>query len=99
MEGEDVLLGYTGSFIGVLLRALIVGFLVGYLFKYHYFCNLGLPFDVEVCSPLAMITFLYALWSEMKTALTDIRKQCGVQDIVRWGRQGKRYWHVHVRRM
>jgi len=30
---------------------------------------------------------------------TDIREQCGVQDIVRWGRQGKRYWYAHVRRM
>jgi len=30
---------------------------------------------------------------------TDIREQCGVQDIVRWGRQRKRYWYAHVRRM
>jgi len=30
---------------------------------------------------------------------TDIREQCEVQDIVRWGRQRKRYWYAHVRRM
>jgi len=30
---------------------------------------------------------------------TDIREQYGVQDIVRWGRQRKRYWYTHVRRM
>jgi len=30
---------------------------------------------------------------------TSIREQCGVQDIVRWGRQRKRYWYDHVRRM
>jgi len=30
---------------------------------------------------------------------TDIREQCGVHDIVRWGRQRKRYWYAHVRRM
>jgi len=30
---------------------------------------------------------------------TNIREQCGVQDIVRWGRQRKRYWYAHVRRM
>jgi len=30
---------------------------------------------------------------------TDIRKQCGVEDIIRWGRQRKRYWYAHVRRM
>ncbi|XP_056631432.1 uncharacterized protein LOC130441673 [Diorhabda sublineata] len=30
---------------------------------------------------------------------TDIREQCGVQDIVIWGRQRKRYWYAHVRRM
>jgi len=30
---------------------------------------------------------------------TDIREQCGVQDIVRRGRQRKRYWYAHVRRM
>lgn len=30
---------------------------------------------------------------------TDIREQCEVQDIVRWGRQRKRGWYAHVRRM
>ncbi|XP_044760224.1 uncharacterized protein LOC123317680 [Coccinella septempunctata] len=30
---------------------------------------------------------------------TDIREQCGIQDIVRWGRQRKRQWYNHVRRM
>ncbi|XP_030763151.1 uncharacterized protein LOC115887795 [Sitophilus oryzae] len=30
---------------------------------------------------------------------TDIREQCEVQDIVRWGRQIKRGWYAHVRRM
>jgi len=30
---------------------------------------------------------------------TDIREQCGVQHIIRWGRQRKRYWYAHVRRM
>jgi len=30
---------------------------------------------------------------------TDIREECGVQDIVRWGRQRKRYWYAHVRRL
>ncbi|XP_056648796.1 uncharacterized protein LOC130453197 [Diorhabda sublineata] len=30
---------------------------------------------------------------------TDIMEQCGVQDIVRWGRERKRYWYAHVRRM
>jgi len=28
---------------------------------------------------------------------TDIREQYGVQDIVRWGSQRKRYWYAHVR--
>lgn len=30
---------------------------------------------------------------------TDVREQCGIQDIVRWGRQRKRQWYNHVRRM
>jgi len=30
---------------------------------------------------------------------TDIREQCGVQDIIRWGRQRKGYWNAHMRRM
>ncbi|XP_019765819.1 uncharacterized protein LOC109541398 [Dendroctonus ponderosae] len=30
---------------------------------------------------------------------TDIREQCGVQDVVRWGRQRKRQWCSHVKRM
>lgn len=30
---------------------------------------------------------------------TDIREQCGVQDIVRWGRQRRREWYDHVKRM
>jgi len=29
----------------------------------------------------------------------DISEQCGVQDLVRSGRQRKRYWYAHVRRM
>jgi len=29
----------------------------------------------------------------------DIREQCGVQDIIRWRRQRKRYWYTHVRRI
>ncbi|XP_057670460.1 uncharacterized protein LOC130902374 [Diorhabda carinulata] len=30
---------------------------------------------------------------------TDFWEQCGVQGIVRWGRQRKRYWYAHMRRM
>ncbi|XP_057653819.1 uncharacterized protein LOC130892419 [Diorhabda carinulata] len=30
---------------------------------------------------------------------TDVKEQCGIQDIVRWGRQRKRQWYNHVRRM
>ncbi|XP_060534516.1 uncharacterized protein LOC132706935 [Cylas formicarius] len=30
---------------------------------------------------------------------TDVREQCGIQDIVRWGRQRKRQWCNHVKRM
>lgn len=30
---------------------------------------------------------------------TDIRDQCGIVDIVRWGRQRRREWYAHVRRM
>ncbi|XP_057662518.1 uncharacterized protein LOC130897602 [Diorhabda carinulata] len=30
---------------------------------------------------------------------TDVKKQCGIQDIVRWGRQRKKQWYNHVRRM
>ena len=30
---------------------------------------------------------------------TNIREQCKIQDIVRWGRQRKRMWYNHVRRM
>ncbi|XP_056646891.1 uncharacterized protein LOC130451715 [Diorhabda sublineata] len=51
--------------------------------------------------------------AEMKTLRTIVGKtrrdrvrntqmskwQCGIQDIVRWGRQRKRQWYNHVRRM
>ena len=30
---------------------------------------------------------------------TDIREHCGIQDMVRWGRQRKRQWYDHIRRM
>ncbi|XP_056637716.1 uncharacterized protein LOC130445851 [Diorhabda sublineata] len=30
---------------------------------------------------------------------TDVKEQCGIQDIVRWGRQRKRQGYNHVRRM
>ena len=30
---------------------------------------------------------------------TNIRQQCGIQDVVRWGRQRKRQWFAHVKRM
>lgn len=30
---------------------------------------------------------------------TEVREQCEVQDVVRWGRQRRRQWHDHVRRM
>ncbi|XP_056635502.1 uncharacterized protein LOC130444404 [Diorhabda sublineata] len=30
---------------------------------------------------------------------TDVKEQYGMQDIVRWGRQRKRQWYNHVRRM
>ena len=30
---------------------------------------------------------------------TDIRQQCGIQDVIRWGRQRKRQWYAHVKRM
>ncbi|KAK9871676.1 hypothetical protein WA026_014124 [Henosepilachna vigintioctopunctata] len=30
---------------------------------------------------------------------TDIRARCGIADIVRWGRQRRREWYAHVRRM
>ncbi|XP_056636720.1 uncharacterized protein LOC130445200 [Diorhabda sublineata] len=33
-----------------------------------------------------------------KTRNTDVKEQCGIQDIVRWGRQRKRQWYNHVRR-
>jgi endonuclease/exonuclease/phosphatase family metal-dependent hydrolase len=30
---------------------------------------------------------------------TEIRRRCDVQDVVRWGRQRRRQWNEHVRRM
>lgn len=30
---------------------------------------------------------------------TAIREICEVEDVVRWGRQRRRYWHQHVERM
>ena len=30
---------------------------------------------------------------------TDIREQCEIQDIVRWGKQRRRQWYDHVRQM
>ena len=30
---------------------------------------------------------------------TDIKVQCGIHDIMRWGRQCRRHWYQHVRRM
>ncbi|CAG9839125.1 unnamed protein product [Diabrotica balteata] len=30
---------------------------------------------------------------------TNIREQCKIQDILRWGRQRKRMWYNHVRQM
>ncbi|XP_057660722.1 uncharacterized protein LOC130896559 [Diorhabda carinulata] len=29
----------------------------------------------------------------------DVKEQCGIQDIVRWGRQHKRQWYNRIRRM
>ncbi|XP_056641945.1 uncharacterized protein LOC130448553 [Diorhabda sublineata] len=52
---------------------------------------------LDVLITLIIKVRIKSAWNRVRN--TDVKEQCGIQDIVIWGRQRKRQWYNHVRRM